>query len=90
MPCLEGALTAQGIGDADATILMTAGSEASLASAEQQWNDAMKALEDKLQASLWHLLLGQCWVLSCMMHDARRKDARRCLYMRVEYFASGC
>ena len=27
------------------------GAESSLAGAEQQWNDAMKAIDDKLQAS---------------------------------------
>ncbi len=31
--------------------LVVAGAESSLAGAEQQWNDAMKLLDDKLQAS---------------------------------------
>jgi hypothetical protein len=36
--------------------LMVAGAESSLAGAEQQWNDAMKVLDDKLQASPHHLI----------------------------------
>ncbi len=35
---------------------MVAGAESSLAGAEQQWNDAMKVLDDKLQASPHHLI----------------------------------
>ena len=31
---------------------MDAGAESSLAGAEQQWNDAMKVIEDKLQVRL--------------------------------------
>lgn len=31
---------------------MYAGAESSLAGAEQQWNDAMKVIEDKLQVRL--------------------------------------
>lgn len=32
--------------------IMDAGAESSLAGAEQQWNDAMKVIEDKLQVRL--------------------------------------
>ncbi len=35
---------------------MVAGAESSLAGAEQQWNDAMKVLDDKLQASSHRLI----------------------------------
>ena len=34
-----------------ALVVVVAGAESSLAGAEQQWNDAMKVLNDKLQAS---------------------------------------
>ena len=36
--------------------LVVAGAESSLAGAEQQWNDAMKVMDDKLQASPHHLV----------------------------------
>lgn len=54
------------------------GAESSLAGAEQQWNDAMKVIEDKLQVGLqyccMHALQPMKQYSSCYVHTAPSKD----------------